>query len=437
VNRLARAAALLSIALAATPRTALAQTQVLDGSDPVAIASTTPIVIDTVTVASAGTRDVVLVAHLYAEATNLNGGGYEFRLERVSPAPTATVGTADWTPAAALTASPIGDTVAITGFDLDVEGPAAYRLVGQKIDAGAASLTVTARGIDAIDRTAGSIVSAARAAGSVPIGTTATSLVDVDLDAVLGSDFLLFGHVTLSKSAGADGTYLGAVCEEGSSGLISSGWAVSVETPETNVLPVLAFVPNLASDTTVSSCIARASDAPSATATFRSFAAVRSFNAIVASTSTQQILLPSTSRTLLWILDVPDPDPDGMAIFANATLAVVGPAHHLYELTLHRGSCAGAQVGATGFRPGAGAVSDQDVDSVLLTGFDPSPTGVESYALCGRKTNVAAPDLAALFLTMAALPLPVPEPSPAAALLVGAASVASLARRRGHARWPC
>lgn len=429
MDRLALAAALLPIALAAaTPPSASAQTQVLDGSDPVVIASTTPVVIDTVTVASEGARDVALVAHLYAEAVNLNGAGYEFRLERVSPAPAATVGTADWAPAAALSANAIGDTVTITGFDQDVEAPAAYRLVGQKIDAGAANLTVTARGIDAIDRNAGSIVSGARAAGSVVLDTESTTLVSVDVDAVLSSDFLVVGHVTLSKGAGANGSYVFGICEGDGGSIVTSVWGVHAATPETDVVPVLAYIPNLTQDTTLSLCGAR-SDGPSATATFRSLFAVRSLSAIVGSTSTAGVGLLSTARTPIWILEVPDPDPDGMAVVANVVVGVVG-AHQLYEFTLHRGSCAGSQIGATGFRPGAAAAPDMDSESVLLTGFDPVPAGVESYALCGRKTNAAAPDASIFVNTMSALPLPAPEPTSTASALACTAAVAALARRR-------
>jgi hypothetical protein len=69
--------------------------------------------------------------------------------------------------------------------------------------------------------------------------------------------------------------------------------------------------------------------------------------------------------------------------------------------------------------------------SPLLTAFDPTPDGVASYAVCGRKASAAAPDMGFLALSVVALPLPVPEPSSA---LAAAAALRARQKREESAR---
>jgi hypothetical protein len=423
--------------IAAAPPS-FAQTQVLDASEPVAITSTTPVVIDSVAVETAGLRDVALVAHLYAEGSDFNGGGYEFRLERTSPS-FGVVGTIDWAPAEALSASPIGDTISLVGFDLDQDAPATYRLVGQKIDAGAANLTVTARGIDAIHRNAGTLVSGARASGSIgiPASTTTELGATVQVDLIFTSDVLLVGHVTLTKAPGTGGTYGIGICDAEGEFVGVAQWQHALEAAETNAIAVVAYVANLTADTTFSLCAYRSGEAPVATATFRSLVAVRATNTISGSAALPGAAPPllSTSLTSIWVLEVANVDPDGMAIVVQTNTLGENIDHALYDFGIHRGSCAGERLGATGVRQSADEVDAALVDPILLTAWDPSPEGVESYAFCGRKTSPAAADLGFYALEMAALPLPAPEPAGAAATLAGVAAVLALARaRRTRAR---
>ena len=411
---------------------AFAQTQVLDAAEPVSITSTTPAVIDTVSVDVVGTRDVGLAAHLYVEGTNFNGNGYEFRLERVTPS-ASVVGTATWAPAAALNASVAGDTIAITGFDEAVATPAVYRLVGQKISAAAANLTVTARGIDAIQRNAGSIVAGSRAAASVVVNaSTLTPIHTLDVSVPFPGDVLLWGHVTLSKpSGGDDGAYGVGICDQAGASLAVDIWLPGAHTPETNVVSVVALDTDVPDDTSYSICASKVGNAPVATATFRSLQAVRAL-ALEGSAGGPgaAAAVASTAYGAIWILDVANTDPEGMAILLQTSLVTTGLANHLYEFGIHRGSCAGTRIGAAKWRPGAGPVDPDVSDTLLVTGFDPSPGEPQSYAFCGRKTNAAAPDLQFYTIRMAAAPLPVPEPGAAMAAITSGVALVAMARSR-------
>lgn len=422
------------LAVAWLSSSAFAQTQVLGAGETVVITATTPVVIDTVAVDVAGTRDIGLAAHFYVEGSGFDANGYEFRLERVTPS-AAVVGTVNWAPAAALNASPVGDTVAITGFDDSVPTPALYRLVGQKISAAAANLSVTARGIDAIERNAGTIVAGSRAAGSVAVtASTFTPIHTLDVTVPFPADVLLWGHVTLSKpSGGDDGGYGIGICDELGTSISTDTWFPGAQTPETNVLSVVALDAGVPNDTSYSICAIRVGDAPSATATFRSLQAVRALS-LEGSAGGPGAAAPvaSTAYAAIWILDVANTDPEGMAVLVQASPFAASSANLLYEFGIHRGSCAGPRIGAAGWRPGEGPVGADASDTLFVTGFDAAPDEPQTYAFCGRKTNAAAADLNFYGMRMATAPLPVPEPTGAAVTIVGIAALGARTRSRRH-----
>lgn len=422
-------AAALALGVVAT---AGAQTQVLDASEPVAIQSTTAVVIDTVSVTTAGTRDVALAAHVFVEGLQFNGGGYEFRLERVTPS-VSVVGTVNWAPAVALNASLAGDTVAITGFDEGVATPATYRLVGQKTSAGAANLVVNARGIDAIDRVAGTVISGNRAAASVAVSASNnTPIHTLQVDVPLPSDVLLWGHVTITTPGGTDGIYGISICDGAGDSVATEAWIPGAGTAETNVVSLVGLDLDVAGDTSYSICAARAGNMPIATATFRSLQALRSTSTIHGSQGIPGDAPPvtSTAYSAVWIIDAPTTHPDGMAIFVQTSPFAAGYQNLLYEFGIHRGSCAGARLGSAGWRPGLSPNAEQSSDPLLVTGFDPAPGEPQSYAFCARKANAAAPDLIFYGIKMAAAPLPAPEPGSAGAAIAVFAALYAIARSR-------
>lgn len=431
-------AAQLAVALLAATTfagAAGAQTQVVDTSDPVVIVSTTPVVIDTVSVATAGTRDVALAAHLSVLGSGFDGGGYEFRLERTTPS-VAVIGTTNWVPAVALNASAAGDTLSFTGIDEGVAAPATYRLVGQKLDADAPTLVVTPRGIHALDRIASTVVEGVRAAGSLGVSsTTLAPILSLDVDVPLASDVLLWGHVTLATPGGSDG-YGIAICDAAGSAVGASVWFPGAGTAETNVVAIAAWAENVAGDTTFSLCANRVGSMPVATATYRSLQSVRATSGIFGNFGDpgDAPTLTGTSYTPIWIMDAATPHPDGMAILLQTTLVTLGYDNQLYEFGIHRDSCAGTRLGGATWRQGESPTTDSATDPFFMTAFDPLPSEPQSYALCARKANAAAPDLSFYGITMAAAPLPAPEPAGAAMVLASVAVLASLAhsRRRSH-----
>jgi hypothetical protein len=109
------------------------------------IDSPTPTALDTIEVDAGESSDVVIVAHLTVQGSDLGGGyRYEFGLCR-GAADGPRVGSAFWRPP--LAAGFSADTIAITGFDPARSGQQTYVLCANKFDAAAPSLGVSYSGM--------------------------------------------------------------------------------------------------------------------------------------------------------------------------------------------------------------------------------------------------------------------------------------------------
>jgi hypothetical protein len=226
------------------------------------IDSSTPTELDTLEVDAGESSDVVIVAHVAVQGSDLGGGyRYDFGLCR-GAADGPQVGSTFWRPPLATGFS--ADTIAITGFDPARSGQQTYVLCANKFDAAAPSLGVSYSGMQASITPTGTGGFGTQTHGfSSPVDLTSTTRVAVD--SIVTShpgvyDVRLAAHAYVETSDFDFSRYEVAICRDSAAGYVVGRalWRPNRRTTDENFIAdavtVTGFDAGRSGDTTYVLC---------------------------------------------------------------------------------------------------------------------------------------------------------------------------------------
>ena len=428
------------IAICLAPAIASAQVQETTFGDPITISSTTPVAVESIAVSAAGSYDVALTAHVYAEVTGADGGRYRIGICAGS-ASGPQVGSALWRPGDRTPRrSPYeSDTTTITGFDAGVTGPTTYVLCVSKFDSGSPDLTLYPRGLDAVTAPAGASLAGSQVTdfdSNVDITTTSgVALASVTVDAGAGSDVLLTAHARLEAAGLGDGYRYEITLRRGSAlgPLVGRAFwrpAQSAGTYQADSIAVTAFDEDVTGPITYFLTGFQFDiGAPDA------IASLRGMHAIVAPADTTLFGTQQLTTTPFTVLGSSSAALASVTVDAGTEVRLTGQAYlegsalggHRYTLGICRDDASGPLVGSAVWRPNTQDTDSSFVgDTVAVTGYDSGLSGPTTYVLCASDFDGAPPTVTAYNRGLVAQ---VPEPDLALGL-VAAATLAALRRRR-------
>jgi hypothetical protein len=425
-----------------------AQVQEISFDDQIEITSTTPVAVESISVSGDAPFDAALTAHVYAEGGGFNHDRYQIGICKGN-ASGAFVGSTLWRPGDKTVARGDfeADTIAVTGFEANVSGPATYVLCVSKFNSDAPDLTLYPRGINASQAPAGTSLRGFAVTdfdSSVPLTSTSlASFGSLVVDAAVASDVLLTAHVRLEGfGLGGGNGYDFGICRGNTSGpmvgraLLRPPSSANGSANQADQITLTGFDPGVLGPVTYVLCGGKRDViAPNVSVSSRGMHAVTAPAGTTLFGSEQVEVAPSFD-----LLDSIEPL-SSVTVTGTGVYSVRLTGHvylegfafngaSRYAIGICRNDENGPLVGYAYWRPNTRNTDDAFVgDTLALTGYDAHRSGTTTYVLCAGNRDFNPPTATAFQRGLVAQ---LPEPGGALAFATAASALAALRATRSR-----